>query len=253
MMRNRHLMIRRQAFTPFQKVPIVWVTREQAYSCFWLETISGCIVVSAQHPHQTASDPEPTRMLPIRSKSQFVPILFAAVVLGCAENAGVAPKPGPATGSISIPIDALARARSDSLARGLAAALSDSGIRMRLRDDMRDSPFAMHALHLAGYLRGTAGAGMALRAARELGIGRDAFIGLVESGRQLELVMPRVLDRVSWDGGEDLDVAATQSKFQERKDAGRVSEDGFDTRGQRTTVRTASYSPRPYLIARPAS
>jgi len=188
----------------------------------------------------------------LRCTRAFLPLCLGALVFGCTENGAVAPPPSSSANSISSPKDVLAQARSDSLARGLAIALSDAGVRTRLRDDLRDSPFALHALHLGSYLRGNDGADLAVKAAAGLGIGRDAFIGLVESGRELELVMPRVLDRVSWDGRDDLDVVGTQSTFGERRKARHVSEPGYKVKGLATVVRTLEYSPRPYVIARPA-
>lgn len=131
-------------------------------------------------------------------------------------------------------------------------ALDDAGLRARLRDDLRDSPFPLHALHLESYLRGTAGSPIAAKAAAALGVGVDAFITMMKSGTDLELVMPRPLDRVSWNGDATLDVTATALKYNERRHAGRVSEPGYSVGGHPGTVNTFVYSSRPYVIARPA-
>jgi hypothetical protein len=191
-------------------------------------------------------------MFRLRHDIALLPLCLGALMFGCAENEAVAPKPRSETSAISASADALSQARSDSLAQGLAIALGDSAVRIRLRDDLRDSPFPLHAIQLGSYLRGEDGMPLAGKAASGLGIGRDAFVSLAESGRELELVMPRILDRVSWDGGEDLEVTATQSTFGERIAARHVSETGFAIKGRPTEVKTIAYSPQPYVIARPA-
>lgn len=120
------------------------------------------------------------------------------LLFGCAENGAVDPAPHTLNPATSAASDlTLAEARTDSLARGLALALGDARARARLRDDLRDSPFPSHALHLGTYLRGADGGTIAVKAATAPGIGLDAFISMVESGADLELVMPRPLDRTS--------------------------------------------------------
>jgi hypothetical protein len=191
-------------------------------------------------------------MSSVRQCSALLPVCLA-FVFGCTERSAIAPTTPSAATTIANPIEAAAQARSDSLARGLAIALTDADIRLRLRNDLRDSPFLLHALPLGTYLSGAEGMSLAAKAGAALGIGSDAFIRLAESGKALELVMPRVLDRVSWTGGEDIDVTATQINFADRVIGRRMSEAGFDSRGSPTVVNTFRYSARPYLIARPAT
>ena len=45
----------------------------------------------------------------------------------------------------------------DLLAKGLAIALADDGFRQQVFEDLRDSPFPQHALHLPSYLSGDRG------------------------------------------------------------------------------------------------
>jgi hypothetical protein len=146
----------------------------------------------------------------------------------------------------------LAEARSDSLAHGLALALGDADVRKRLRDDLRDSPYRLHALHLSSYLDGVAGRIIAAKAAAALGISTGAFLRIAQSTPDLELVMPRTLDRVSWEGDAELDVTAVTMTLRQRTQAARVSEPGYDLKGNPASVRTLRYSPRPYIIIRPA-
>lgn len=75
---------------------------------------------------------------------------------------------------------------------------------------------------------------------------------MVQSIPNLELVMPRTLDRVSWEGDAEIDVTAVTLSLRERAQARRFSETGYDVRGNPTSVRTLGYSARPYVIIRPS-
>jgi hypothetical protein len=75
---------------------------------------------------------------------------------------------------------------------------------------------------------------------------------MAEANGTLELVMPRTLDRISWDGNAEIDVTATVATLAERIKANRVSQPGYDLRGASTSVVTLRYSARPYIILRPA-
>lgn len=180
-------------------------------------------------------------------------VIGATLLIGCAENRVVdTPTSSVASSNATLAIDRLAEARSDSLAHGLALALGDADVRRQLRDNLRDSPFRLHALHLSSYLDGVAGRIIAAKAASALGIPADAFLRIAQSTPDLELVMPRMLDRVSWEGDAELDVAAVTMTLRERIQAGRVSEPGYDLKGNPVSVRTLRYSPRPYIIIRPS-
>lgn len=134
---------------------------------------------------------------------------------------------------------------------GLALALRDGSVRLGLRDALRDSPFRLHALHLTSFLQGPDGIGLAAKAAAALKIPVNAFISMAETTPNLELVIPRTLDRTSWDGGAELDVTATTSALKARRDAERIFERGYDVNGNVTSVATLRYSARPYIILRP--
>jgi hypothetical protein len=105
---------------------------------------------------------------------------------------------------------------------------------------------------LTSYLNGVRGRAIAAKAAAALRIQPEAFVRIAQSGPDFELVMPRVLDRVSWEGGAELDVTAVTKTLKERIQAGRVYEPGYDLNGNPVSVRTLRYSPRPYIIIRPS-
>jgi len=134
---------------------------------------------------------------------RFRAILAAAAVavslIGCAENTVVetrTPSVAASNSSAATEADGIV----DSLAHGLAIALGDASIRSLIRNDLRDSPFRLHALHLTSYLNGVRGRAIAAKAAAALRIQPEAFVRIAQSGPDFELVMPRVLDRVSWEG-----------------------------------------------------
>ena len=185
---------------------------------------------------------------------RIMPISFGILVLGCGENRAVNPTSRNVEASVVAPDASIqsAQARGDSLARGLALALGDPAVRMRLRDDLRDSPFRFHAIHLRSYLGGTSGQVLAAKAADALGIAVAAFLTISDSVANLELVLPRPLDRISWEGSSEIDIAAVSMTLRERQESRRVAESGYDVGGNAKSVTTVRYSRRPYMILRPA-
>lgn len=187
------------------------------------------------------------------SAANVLAVALCTLAIGCAENRAVNPaKPAIAVPQSAAPAMRAGEGTTDSLAMGLALALSDGVIRGQLRDALRDSPFRAHAIDLVSFLRGSNGLVIAGKAATALGIERAALIRLAESAGNLELVMPRPLDRVSWDGSADIEVTATPVSLRQRKETGRESERGYDVSGNATSVFTLRYSSRPYIIIRPA-
>ena len=205
-------------------------------------------------PGTSASPYAEVRMASSRSRTSFLaPMILGALALGCGDNKVV----DPASRSINlegsnIPAVKAGEANTDALAKGLAYALGDDATRTRVRDDLRDSPYRAHAIHLASYLRGTSGSAVAAKAAAGLGVGVAEFVKMAESTPNLELVMPRPLDRTTWEGGADIDVTASPITLKQRKEAKRVSERGYDVRGNAKEVVTLRYSPGAYMIVRPA-
>jgi hypothetical protein len=181
----------------------------------------------------------------------FIPASFSVLALGCTQDAVVDPAP-PLVAVASVAPEKRSAEQVDSLAKGLALALGNQTVRLSLRDALRDSPFHLHAVELGSYLRGSEGSRIAAKAAAAIGVPAEAFLNMADSNGTLELVMPRALDRISWDGNAEIDVTATVATLGERIKVNRVSQPGYDLRGAATSVITLRYSPRPYIILRPA-
>jgi hypothetical protein len=140
----------------------------------------------------------------------FNRILFTLLLtVGCVDRAVVEPLPRTSISSIAINADSAA---IETLAQGLAQALSDPPVRLRLLGVLRDAPTPRHALHLPSYIAGQNGRWLAMAIAEVERIPYSAVVRLAQSGPGLELVMTRPMDRVSWRGDDDLLVAASVRK-----------------------------------------
>lgn len=188
----------------------------------------------------------------LQNAALFVVITVTSFSLGCVDRNIVEPTAARITlASLSAEV-VPGEKTADSLARGFAIALADSDIRIGLRNALRDSPFRLHAIHLGSFLRGSDGTPIATKAAAALSVPLEEFLRMAESTPALELVMPRTLDRISWDGNAELDVAATFTSLRERTRTNRITEPGYRVGGLSTSVVTLRYSSRPFIILRPA-
>ncbi len=118
------------------------------------------------------------------------------------------------------------------IARGIARALADSGLRMRLLTDLASSPFPKKRIHLLSYLRG-GGQPLAVAAAVALNVSPDELLG-DERLTGYQLIVPRSLDRVRWTGTNDLVVVGTDRSLRARAVTG--LDFGFSTTGQPVNV-----------------
>ena len=148
----------------------------------------------------------------VRSPAAVLLVLAAMLaVASCAGERGSGPvaADGP---SVATPAVAVAgrTAEHDSLrvlARAVATALADQGLRSRLHADLRAAPNREHKLELRDYLRGGSGGILLAKMAKETGRSRESLAALVESVRPLEMYMPVAEHRARWRGGADLLVA----------------------------------------------
>ncbi len=94
----------------------------------------------------------------------------------------------------------------DLLARGFAIALADDDFRMQILEDMRDSPFLNHALHLSSYLSGSRGQSIMAAIGGQLGEETGAFASAIASGANMASFVNPPKFRMRWEGDADLAV-----------------------------------------------
>lgn len=141
-------------------------------------------------------------------------------------------------------------ARADSVAHALALALADTAVRQQLLEDLRDSPFPQHALHLRSYLRGGRGRVVVEAAARATQMTPEAFAAMEERLPELQLLVERPVDRVRWTGGSDIAVYGTTVRRDDRR--GVVpTEQGVRPNGDTVTIPISMYASYTYLTLEP--
>lgn len=129
------------------------------------------------------------------------------------------------------------------LARAVALALNDQGMRQRVRNDMVRSPFREHKLDLTSYLHGESGGILLAKMAKETGRSRGDLLGLMASAPVLEFYMPMRAHRAAWKGGDNLLVAAQLDE--------RNAPEGFDLRGQPVALSKDAPPATPTLVLVP--
>ncbi|MEJ7758279.1 MAG: hypothetical protein WKF55_01675 [Gemmatimonadaceae bacterium] len=148
--------------------------------------------------------------------------LVALALPACNEDVPVGPmriSGAIATGNSPGVIPALQpgdSAAADSLARFVAIALSDESLRRALFEDLRDSPFPQHRIHLSSYLRGSRGVLLADKVSRATGISRVELARLASVRGGLQIVLRRSVDRLSWRGTADIAVKGISLTLGER-------------------------------------
>ena len=155
-------------------------------------------------------------------------VLFAAALAGCTPEQVSSPRAvavdqtarqGPTLPPVQ-PGDSQA---VDSLARAMAAALANPDIRVQIHDDLRDSPFSRHGLHLPSYLSGARGRILLVALAKQAGVTEARIKAMAATRGGLQLTLPRATDRMSWEAGEEVAVEGTTRTLRERLVAERTS------------------------------
>jgi hypothetical protein len=148
---------------------------------------------------------------PTRFSQRFREILAVAVVglsvltVACSPDATIAPIPNGAD-------DATVLAADQQVARSIALALYDPGVRGQVRDAMRASLVDDHKLVLQEFVKTPRGKAMLQAAARRSGspvAGIEAQIAVLPP---LDFYMPIEAHRQSWRGTDDILVVATLTR-----------------------------------------
>ena len=127
----------------------------------------------------------------------------AALVSACADDPGVVTPPLEPRAEAAIAVQEI---QLQSLARATALALADDRVRQSVLEDLRDSPFPQHRIHLRSYF---SVGDLGLAVARELGVNRAGIAAALAGLPDLELLMRLKLDRARWSGTPDVVVIAT--------------------------------------------
>ena len=143
--------------------------------------------------------------------------LILSLISSDSSDRVVAPKVPPRTPAPALDLTQSApRSPIDSVAYAVALALSNDSLRAALLDDMRDSPFEDHALHLKSYLEGTRGQLFARMTRALVNLDQPHLISVLARAGQLQIWIPSYPQRSSWtsDDGNIL-VYGTTATLQE--------------------------------------
>lgn len=96
------------------------------------------------------------------------------------------------------------------LTRLVARAFGDRGLRMRVKNDMRNAPYLEHKLEFSSYLKGKKGGILLAKMAQHSERSKDGVLDLLErlDPLELEFYMPWDEHRASWTGGADVIIAS---------------------------------------------
>lgn len=183
------------------------------------------------------------RTLAVRATS-VVATLALTITAGCTRDFSAPAGPSLATSTTSTgashAMDAEEK-RLDDVARVMALALSDVGLRQRLANDLRSSRHTRERkLPAQEYLRGTSGGILLAKMAQHSGILRDSLTTLLGAIRPLELYLPVQAHRDAWDGGSPLLVAAALTE--------EASPRAFDRDGKPVTLNMEVAPAMPTLV-----
>ena len=172
-------------------------------------------------------------------------VLAAALLAGCGDRNDGGPLAAARTTTTTDAQAAVAneeKAAAD-VAHAVALALTDEGLRHRVYNDLRQSPFREHKLEFASYLHGSSGGILLAKMASATGRSREQVLALLGSVRPLEFYLPVKAQRDRW-AGEGQVIVATQ--LQEKKDPV-----GFAVGGQPVQLSVASPPATPVLVLVP--
>lgn len=191
----------------------------------------------------------------MRPRTRTAALVFSGLLLGvqgCTDSGvpaiTVPPDVAPSHAQI------YARGPAAPVARGIALALARPDLRRHVLEDMRDSPFPRHRLHLSSYLHGERGTRIVLAAAQALKMQSEEFLALLEGLPEMELHMARSYDRGLWTGTHDVVVAGSDRNWRTLYgvDGPQAYVTGYTTAGQELQIRADEYFKPPLLMIQPA-
>lgn len=179
---------------------------------------------------------------------RLTPFALFLALYGCDGESPTTTTPAASAAEATSPVQ-VAGDPADRLARVLATALADPGVRRQVMEDLRDSPFPKHKIHLKSYLGGAQGSRV-LRAAAVDDASPDQLRTLLDALPELEFYAPRSLDRIRWTGTEEVIVAASAAPLAKFARTDVVA--GYSASGKRLEFRMSSVPGFPILFVLPA-
>jgi len=185
--------------------------------------------------------------MPPSIRTRVAAALFSVLALqACADAPPTSVDGSPPRAARTLHANAEAESAVALVARGVAQALTRADFRQRVLEDLRDSPFPNHRVHLNSYLRGARGRPMAEAVAQGTGRSVAELHALLQTLPQLELTVPLERDRVRWTGSDDIVVVGTVMNRQQLQRNSSLA--GYDTRsGASVTVPLGLVLPYPLL------
>ena len=129
------------------------------------------------------------------------PVLALALILFSAACNADPVVPETQAGPSQAPSEGLS---IDALAQTFAVAVADHELRLRLLEDLRDSPFPNHAIHLASYLAGDRGRPIMQAMAAGSGMQPTAFLSGLSASGNIGLFVNPLESRETWRGDGNL-------------------------------------------------
>lgn len=121
-------------------------------------------------------------------------LIGAGVVLGAC---GVENRSGPAPPH---PSPFVSRAAEERIALALAVGMNDESVRLKVRDDMRASPWTSHKLELWTYVAGEGGSTILQAIAKQLSSSPSQLVADWRTLPPYDLSVRNNRDRMSWHG-----------------------------------------------------
>jgi hypothetical protein len=139
----------------------------------------------------------------------------------------------------------------EALVRGIATSLTDPALRRQVLEDLRDSPFPNHKIHLQSYLGGERGLVLIRAAAAAAGMRPVDLLASVQVLPELEFSMPRPYDQARWTGTEDVILVGTTRPRAEAARKGWLP--GYGVGGRQVRVPVSDRVQYPILAITPSA
>jgi len=176
----------------------------------------------------------------------FLVLALTGVSCDQAPEATLSPDEGISTSVTEAESDS---ANYNVLSKGVALALSNRDVRMRLLKDMRDSPFPENSLHLQSYLRGQDGQRLLHLAAEMIGKPPSELQSRLAELPTSQIYLPSSLHRANWTGSSPVLVLGSDTHLD---DLAQRKISAWLTSGTKTSFGIHAPAPHPLIAITPS-